>query len=470
MESLIYMKMQVTEIAKAVQAVNAEQAWPDVNVTGVAFDSRRLQAGDLFIPLVGENDGHQYVQNAIDNGAVATLWMGDHADQAPTDFPVIMVADTLAALQQLGQYYLQKINPKVVAVTGSNGKTTTKDMIASVLSTQFNVTKTHANFNNQIGVPITLLSMEPNTEVVVVEMGMDHFGELDFLSRLVQPDVAVITMIGEAHIEFFGTRDKIADAKMEIIHGLKEDGTFVFNGDEPLLQERAQAVTQHQRTFGMNAENTLTGSDVQTSRSQTQFKASLWPDDTYTIPMMGAYNVNNALAALLVADTFHIRPAAAHQALASFVPTENRTEWLTGQHGEAILSDVYNSNPTAARRVLAAFAAVPTTGQRIAVLGDMLELGEQSDTLHVSLASELDPQLIASVYLNGQHMQALADALQTKYPAGSVHYYPTDAQPQLIADLKQAVGPNDLVLLKGSHGIHLENVLTALETVDENKI
>ena len=223
--------MQVAEIAKAVQAVNAEQAWPDVNVTGVAFDSRKLQAGDLFIPLMGANDGHQYIQSAIEHGAVATLWASDHADDVPEDLPVIMVADTLTALQQLGQYYLQKINPKVVAVTGSNGKTTTKDMIASVLSTQFNVTKTHANFNNQIGVPVTLLSMEPNTEVVVVEMGMDHFGELDFLSRLVQPDVAVITMFGDAHIEFFGTRDRVADAKMALVHGLQEDGTFMCNRD-----------------------------------------------------------------------------------------------------------------------------------------------------------------------------------------------------------------------------------------------
>jgi len=462
MESLINMKMQVAEIAKAVKAVNAEQAWPDVHVTGVAFDSRNLHAGDLFIPLMGDNDGHQYIQNAIANGAVATLWASDHADSEPDELPVIMVTDTLTALQQLGQYYLQKINPKVVAVTGSNGKTTTKDMIASVLSTQFNVTKTHANFNNQIGVPITLLSMEPNTEVVVVEMGMDHFGELDFLSQLVQPDVAVITMIGEAHIEFFGTRDRIADAKLEIVHGLKEDGTFIFNGDEPLFQERAQAVSQHQRTFGLDATNTLVGSDVTSGRAQTEFKASLWPDDTYTIPMMGAYNVNNALAALLVADTFHIRPTAAKQAIASFVPTENRTEWLSGSQGEAILSDVYNSNPTAARRVLAAFAAVPTKGHRIAVLGDMLELGDQSDALHMSLASELDPTTIQSVYLNGQHMQALAEVIKNKYPQGMVHYYPTESQAQMIADLTTVVSADDQVLLKGSHGIHLEKVLAAL--------
>ncbi len=463
MESYKHMKMQVTEIAKAVQASNAAQAWPDVKVTGVAFDSRKLTAGSLFVPLSGANDGHDYIQSAIDHGAVATLWAEDHAAQAPTTLPVILVPDTLVALQQLGQYYLQKINPKVVAVTGSNGKTTTKDMVASVLATQFNVTKTHANFNNQIGVPITLLSMEPNTEVVVVEMGMDHFGELDFLSQLVQPDVAVITMIGEAHIEFFGTRDKIADAKMEIVHGLKEDGTFIYNGDEPLLQERAQTIDQRQRTFGLQETNTLAASAIETSRATTSFKTNLWPETTFTIPMMGAYNVNNAMAALLVADTFHIRANVAQQALAKFVPTENRTEWLTGQHGEAILSDVYNSNPTAAKRVLAAFAATPVTGKRIAVLGDMLELGEQADTLHASLATELDPQTIQTVYLNGEHMRALAKDLATKYPATAIHYYPTHEQPQLINDLQQTVTADDEVLLKGSHGIHLENVLAALE-------
>lgn len=463
MESYKHMKMQVTEIAKAVQASNAAQAWPDVKVTGVAFDSRKLTAGSLFVPLSGANDGHDYIQSAIDHGAVATLWAEDHAAQAPTTLPVILVPDTLVALQQLGQYYLQKINPKVVAVTGSNGKTTTKDMVASVLATQFNVTKTHANFNNQIGVPITLLSMEPNTEVVVVEMGMDHFGELDFSSQLVQPDVAVITMIGEAHIEFFGTRDKIADAKMEIVHGLKEDGTFIYNGDEPLLQERAQTIDQRQRTFGLQETNTLAASAIETSRATTSFKTNLWPETTFTIPMMGAYNVNNAMAALLVADTFHIRANVAQQALAKFVPTENRTEWLTGQHGEAILSDVYNSNPTAAKRVLAAFAATPVTGKRIAVLGDMLELGEQADTLHASLATELDPQTIQTVYLNGEHMRALAKDLATKYPATAIHYYPTHEQPQLINDLQQTVTADDEVLLKGSHGIHLENVLAALE-------
>jgi UDP-N-acetylmuramyl pentapeptide synthase len=173
------MKMQLAEIAHAVGAINDYEQWASVNVTSVAFDSRHLQPGGLFIPLTGEQDGHQFIQSAIDHGAAATLWAQDLA-KAPADFPVIQVENSLTALQTLARYYLTKINPRVVAITGSNGKTTTKDMIAALLSTQFNVTKTYANFNNEIGVPMTVLSMEPNTEMLVVEMGMDRPGQLDF--------------------------------------------------------------------------------------------------------------------------------------------------------------------------------------------------------------------------------------------------------------------------------------------------
>ena len=243
------MKMQLAEIAKAIHAQNDISRWADVEVSSVDFDSRHIQPGALFVPLKGARDGHEFVASAFDRGASASLWAADH-ELDDDQHPYLVVDDPLTALQELGKYYLHKTNPVVVAVSGSNGKTTTKDMIAAILSTQFNVVKTHANFNNEIGVPITLLNMDASTEAVVVEMGMARFGQLDALSKLVTPDIAVLTMIGEAHIEFFGTRDKIADAKMEITHGLQEDGMFIYNGDEPLLRDRATAVKQEQATFG----------------------------------------------------------------------------------------------------------------------------------------------------------------------------------------------------------------------------
>lgn len=461
------MKMKLAEIASAIGVQNEIEQWQDVEVTSVAFDSRQLEPGALFVPLQGAQDGHQYVQSAFANGAAATLWARDHDLTTTANQPALVVNDPLKALQKLSQYYLHKINPLVVAVTGSNGKTTTKDMIASILSTQLNVTKTHANFNNEIGVPVTLLNMESSTEVVVVEMGMDRFGQLDFLSRLVAPDVAVITMIGEAHIEFFGTRDKIADAKMEITNGLKEDGTFIYDGDEPLLVQRAEQLAQEKLTFGRQLDNNYYATSVQAHERSIDFKVNQWPDETFTIPMVGEYNVNNALAAMAVGDRFQITPNHMKDALANVELTENRAEWLQGQHGEQILSDVYNSNPTAARQVLKTLATMPANGQRVAVLGDMLELGDAAPRLHASLAKDINHDQIQSVYLIGANMQYLQkELIRQGYPSDAIHYYSDEQLDQLATDLEQQLTSDDIVLLKASHGIHLEKVLARLTTTN----
>ena len=457
------MKMKLAEIAKAINAQNEIEQWKDIEVTSVSFDSRHLEKGALFVPLQGAHDGHQYVETAFTNGAAATLWASDH-ELTNSDHPVLVVTDPLKALQELGKYYLRKINPIVVAVTGSNGKTTTKDMIASILSTQLNVTKTYANFNNEIGVPVTLLNMEANTEVVVVEMGMDRFGQLDFLSKLVSPDIAVITMIGEAHIEFFGTRDRIADAKMEIVNGLKEDGLFVYDGDEPLLNERAADITQQTTRFGRQLTDDLYATSVNAGPRSIEFKVNEWPDEQFTIPMVGEYNVNNALAAMAVAKRLYISPNHIKTALANVELTENRAEWFKSKNGAQILSDVYNSNPTAAKQVLKTLAEMPVQGRRIAVLGDMLELGEAAPRLHASLAEQINPAQIQEVYLVGAEMAYLQAKLQEQgYPAAAIHYYQADQLDQLIAALEADLHPADMVLLKASHGLHLEQVLAAIK-------
>ncbi|WP_461214634.1 UDP-N-acetylmuramoyl-tripeptide--D-alanyl-D-alanine ligase [Lacticaseibacillus sp. GG6-2] len=456
------MKMKLSEIARVVGAdcPLAEDDCP--TITGVAFDSRKLTAGDLFVPLQGERDGHEFLASAEAHGAAATFIA---ADKAPltTGMPQLIVPDPLKALQKLASYYLlMKVNPKVVAITGSNGKTTTKDMTAAILATQYHVVKTHANFNNEIGVPFTILSMDTNTEVLVVEMGMDRPGQLEALSRLAEPDVAVITMIGEAHIEFFKTRDKIADAKMEIITGLKEDGLFVYNGDEPLLKERAEQVEQDTKTFGLAPENNLYARNIQTFEDHTEFDLSRWPDLHFTIPVMGEYNVSNALAAILVGRRFHVKPEAIQRALRHFDITANRTQWLEGDAGEAILSDVYNANPTAMKAVLHDFSEFPCQGRRIAVLGDMLELGSASADLHASVASAIDPAKVAEVYLYGDEIYPLYEALAPEFDPSRLHYFKKGDQQALINALQEDVSYKDMVMLKASHGLHLENVLAAL--------
>ncbi|KRN12479.1 UDP-N-acetylmuramoylalanyl-D-glutamyl-2, 6-diaminopimelate D-alanyl-D-alanyl ligase [Fructilactobacillus fructivorans] len=458
------MKMNLLEIAKAVNGDLNSKKYENVDVTGVSFDSRKLKPNDLFVPLTGKHDGHDFIASAIENGASATFWNKSRSEDAPKGFPVILVDDTLKVLQDLSSHYLNKINPKVVAITGSNGKTTTKDMIASILATQFNVCKTHANFNNEIGVPITILSMESNTEYLVVEMGMDRPGQLDFLSKLVKPDIAVITMIGEAHIEFFGTRDKIADAKMEITHGLRPDGVFVYDGDEPLLNERAKALDVEKLTFGRKDTNDIYPKDVFDGDHETTFKTNKLGNMKFTIPLIGDYNVNNALAAIEVGELAEILPANMRGALDHTNFTNNRTEWVKGANGEMILSDVYNSNPSALKAVLKAFQDTHLDGKRVAVLGDMLELGDHAQEMHEGISDAINPQLIQQVYLVGPLMKSLYKMLQKKYPnQNNLHYYATDQLDQLAKDLDSQLSTGDEVLLKGSHGIHLEQILKALE-------
>lgn len=455
------MKMTVAEIAKVLHAQNDVSKFGQVQVTTAAFDSRHLQPGALFVPLAGARDGHKYVPSAKEHGAAATLWAADHPN-VPTDFPAIVVKNPYRALQKLANYYRRKVNPKVICITGSNGKTTTKDLTASLLSTQYRVVKTHASFNNGIGVPVTILSMHPDTQVLVVETGMDNFGQLDRLSKIAEPNVALITMIGEAHIEHLGSRAGIADAKLEITHGLQKDGTFVYFGDEPLLQERAKKVSQKQITFGDQKTNDTYPTSVKSFDDHTDFTVNRWPNVKFTLPIIGNYNVNNACGALSIASLFGISVANLQKGLRDASFTENRTEWETGKAGEAILSDVYNSNPTAAKVVLRAFTAVPTKSRRIAVLGDMLELGKRSKAMHASLAASLDPHKISDVYLIGKDMQALQQALKAKYTADHLHYYQADQLADLTHDLEQTVQSTDKLLLKASHGIHLEKVVAQL--------
>lgn len=454
------MKMQLAEIAKAL---NTTCVGDDQTViTSVAFDSRKITDGGLFVPLVGDRDGHDFINSAINNGASATLWQTGHPNK-PENIAVLEVEDPLQAMQDLARYYLRKVNPTVVGITGSNGKTTTKDMIAAVLSKRFNVHKTQANFNNEIGVPMTILEMKPNTEILVLEMGMDRPGQLHHLSKLTHPDVTVITMIGEAHIEFFGTRDKIADAKMEITDFLREDGEFIYNGDEPLLRERAEKLSQAKATFGFEKDDTVYATGFKSYKHHATFTVND-SEQQFSIPMIGKHNVSNAMAALSVGRHFGESDEEIAASLSNFTPTANRMEWEKGDVGEDIMSDIYNSNPTAVRAVITSFGQieVPEGNRRIAVLGDMLELGEKSAELHRNLEDCLDPQVINEVYLYGTEMKNLYDALEDKYDAEHLHYYDRDQMQRMIEDLKNDIKPHDIVVLKGSHGMHLEKVVERL--------
>lgn len=453
------MKMHLSQIAQLLQLKQTFDE--DPVVCDVVFDSRKVTPGSLFVPLIDQRDGHEFVAQALNKGAVATLWQADHPLPATNVDNYLVVADPLKAVQQLSQAYLAQVHPQVVGITGSNGKTTTKDMVAAILAQKYRVAKTPANFNNEIGVPLTILQMAPDTEILVVEMGMDRPGQLTALSQLVCPDVAVITMIGEAHIEFFGTRAKIADAKMEIVAALKATGLFIYNGSEPLLQTRAQTVSQAKQTFGHQSQLDVYPTLVQTYQTHTNFKINWDEQLEFSLPLMGDYNVDNALAALLVGRHYQVPLTQMQSALRDFQPTKNRTQWLQTATGTQILSDVYNANPTAMIDVIQNFQEFPVapTGRRLLVLGDMLELGQKSAQLHASVAQAIDFSKINKIYLYGQQIAALQKALPADFP---VVFYELTQKQQLINDLKATIQADDLVLLKASNGLHLDEVVQAL--------
>lgn len=452
---------KIKEIAPVISAQNDWQNWSDLEIKTVEFDNRRVSEGSLFIPLQGgARDGHDFVEGAFDSGATVVLWAANMGLPA-TDKPVLVVEDTLKAMQQIAQFYLNKVGAKVVGVTGSNGKTTTKDMLDGVLSQGFRTHKTQGNYNNEIGLPYTILQMPLDTEVVVLEMGMTGFGEIEELSLLAEPDVAAITMIGESHLEFLGSCQGIAKAKMEIVSGLKTDGVLVVPGFEPLLDDLLAQVAQKTVKFGLDGAYDVAGQVVDEKLKTTTFTTNC-TEEELQIPVLGSYNVSNALIAVAVGQHFGLSEAQIAKGLMTMNLTQSRTEWLTARNGAAILSDVYNANPTAMGLVLDTFSELPSKGKKIAVLADMGELGPDSQQLHEGMAKHLDASKIQKVYLFGPMMSRLAAVLTETYPATNVLSYDIAEKAALIADVKGDLLPEDMIVLKGSNSMKLIEIVENL--------
>lgn len=441
------MKLTLEEIARVVGAKNNLTKWSNQNVHTIEFDSRLIQPGDVFLPLKGARDGHEFIETAFQNGAIATF------SEKKIARPHFLVADCLTAFQKLAQYYLEKQHPTVIAVTGSNGKTTTKDMIAAVLSQKYETYKTQGNHNNEIGLPYTILHMPDDTEKLVLEMGMDHFGDIHFLSKLSHPTLAVITLIGEAHLAFMGSRERIAEGKMGITAGLH--GELIAPAD-PIINPY---IPKDQKITRFGADEDIFITKLIEHKEYLSFNTNFL-EETLTIPVPGKYNATNAMLAAYVGIHFGLSEKQIKEALAHVVLTRNRTEWQKAANGADILSDVYNANPTAMRLILETFQAIPKNenGGKIAVLADMLELGPTSPELHAAMASSLDFSVLDHVYLYGPMMKALAQLL-SDHPA--VSYY--DDLTALIETLKIDLGPHDQILFKGSNGMKLVQAIEALK-------
>lgn len=448
--------LSIVEIVKAVYAIDYTSANRFETIDNVQFDSRLCNENSLFVPLVGTTDGHDYAEKAIANGAQAILW---HKEQslAPENCNVIFVDDTLQAFQKLAHYYKNLLGVRVVGVTGSNGKTTTKDMLAAVLQTQYRIHKTQGNYNNDIGVPKTILDMPEDTQVAVIEMGMDGFNQINQLSKIAEPEISVITLIGDSHLEFLKSREGIAKAKLEILEGMSAEGTLVVPFDEPLLNRTDLNINV--KTFGESEQANVSVSNVVTTAQSTAFNVAHYPAVQFTLPVVGTYNAMNAAAAIAVGEHFGITVQHLQEALANFELTANRTQWMDGVNGNTILNDAYNASLTSMSAIINDFQQLNSDKKRYAILGDMRELGENSQLLHEKLADVIQLDVFEHIYLYGEQMRYLDDKLCNRE---KVTWFNLDKQDELIACVKQHVF-NGVILVKSSYGTNLLRVVNALK-------
>jgi len=434
----------------------------NITIEGVSTDTRTIQPGNLFVPLIGERfNGHDYAEAAVQAGASAVLWQADQGE--PPAVPAVVVEDTLAALQRLAAAYRQSLKVRVVGITGSNGKTTTKDMTAAVLATTYRVHKTQGNYNNHIGLPLTLLSLSDETEFAVIEMGMSGRGEIELLTKIAMPNAAVITNVGDAHLLQLGTRDEIAKAKLEIRSGLQEGGIFIVPGDEPLidayLPEAPGPREEKLIRFGAGVACDIQLESVEISAQETRFRTNDSPLQ-FRIPMLGKHNANNALAAIAVGRAFGIPDELIAEGLSGFQQSGMRIEPVEGKNGTTLWNDAFNANPTSMKAALSLLASTEGYGRKFAVLGDMLELGRDEVGLHREIGALLSPELIDFVFTYGELGGHIAAAASERYEPGKVAAF--RSKEELAQKLEETAAPGDLILVKASRGMMMETIIESM--------
>lgn len=427
-------------------------------ITNVTMDSRKVVQGSLFVAIKGERvDGHDFIKEVFSKGAAAVLC--DHVPEG-TIGPCVVVEDTVKGLQEVARWYRSTLNVKVVGITGSVGKTSTKEMVAAVLAEKFNVLKTIGNYNNEIGLPLTVLSIEEDTEIAVLEMGISDFGEMRVLSRIACPDICVITNIGQCHLEFLHDRDGILRAKSEIFEFMNPEGRIYLNGDDDKLVTVTEVKGIKPTFFGLKDTNDVYPASKESmglggTRMRISLRGSLFDAE---IHMLGDHMVSNAMAASAIASDLGMDKNQIAAGLYTAKTIDGRSNLIPKGTGY-IIDDCYNASPASMMAALDTLNLA--TGRKVAILGDMFELGPDSDNMHAAVgryAVSIGIDKLICVGENCRHMYSAA--LKEKGTTGLGYY--TDLE-SLIKNLKIEIKEGDNVLVKSSHGMGFAKLVEALK-------
>jgi len=457
-------KISLREIVNAVQG-RVMAGTDDLTVDAVTIDSRQVPPGALFVAIKGERfDGHDFIGDALRKGAAAVVVHEERPVEGRAT--VIRVEDTLTALGDIAAYYRSRFAVPVVGITGSNGKTTIKDLLASVLEQQLSVVKTEGNYNNEIGLPLTLFKLSRDTEAAVVEMGMRGLGQIRRLAQIARPTVGIVSNVGLTHLELLGSQENIAAAKGELVESLPADGLAVLNGDDPFVRGMRQKTAARSVLYGIEGQDLdLRAVDIQMTDHGCRFRIEAHEtgfDVALSIP--GRHNVYNALAAVAAALEIGVTVEAIQKGLAQPQLTGKRLK-IYETRGYRIIDDTYNASPSSMTAALDVLAGMAMGQRKIAVLADMLELGPDSRQIHRQMGEYARIKGIDHLYAYGDLGRAYVEGFGES--EGRSGYF--NAKAQLIAKLQEMIRPGDVVLVKGSRGMKMEEIVAALTEEEANK-
>ena len=464
--------MENCEIRELIKAVSGKiiQGDRDFLINRISIDSRTLIPGDLFFAIIGPNfDGHDFIFEAFNKGAVGVVVCKDAStlfqnEQIDKNKIVIEVKNTLSALQDWSKYYKHKFKTFNICVTGSNGKTTTKEIIAYILSQEFPLLKTSGNYNNEIGIPLTLLQLNKSHKLLVAEMGMRGLGEIRTLTNFISPDLAVITNIGEAHIGLLGSKNNIFKAKSELLQSLDKEGIAILNRDDPYFLKMLEIVKDKKvYTFGIENKSDIMACNIRMVNDKgMRFVLEVQNGKSRDIyfPLLGRHNVYNALAASAAAFALETELDLIERGLSSFKPLDLHMQLSNFNQGIKILNDSYNASPLSVKSALETLAEAAQNNRKIAILGDMLELGEKADFYHREIGKEAVKLSINILITIGQGGKIIAQSYKEEGMAKErVFSFEKNEKINLAKKLLSLTKPGDFILLKGSREMKMEEIL-----------